>query len=69
MSTVDYSYKVLGEEEVDGHHCFHLEATPVDEKTAKELGYGKVHSWVDSEIWISRKAEFWDIRGNPLDRA
>jgi len=62
----DYTFKTVGEEKIDGHHCFIVESAPIDEKTAKELGYGKVKSWIDSEIWMGRKVEFWDIRQNPL---
>jgi len=66
ISVEDYTRKTVGEEEIDGHHCYIVESYPVDEDTAKELGYGKVMAWIDSEIWITRKAEFWDVRMNPL---
>lgn len=66
ISVVDYTRKTIGEEEIDGHHCYVVESFPIDEKTAKELGYGKVVVWIDSTIWMSRKSEFWDIRLNPL---
>lgn len=62
----DYNFTTVGEEEIDGHHCYIVESIPVDDATAKELGYGKVRTWDDSEIWIARKSEFWDIRMNPL---
>ena len=62
----DYSWKTLGEEIVDGHRCFLVEQIPVNEKTAKELGYSKVQSWVDAEIWMVRQSKFWDVAGNPL---
>lgn len=66
IETQDFTFKTLGEEVIDGHHCYIIEGIPVDEATAKELGYGKVNSWIDSEIWMVRKGEFWDIRMNPL---
>jgi outer membrane lipoprotein-sorting protein len=62
----DYLWKTLGEETIDGHRCFLVEQIPVNEKTAKELGYSKVHSWVDAEIWMVRQAKYWDVAGNPL---
>lgn len=62
----DYTWKTIGEEKVDGHRTFKVETTPVNQKVAKELGYGRVVRWVDAEIWIVRKSEFWDVRGNPL---
>ena len=66
FSTEDYAHMTIGEEEVDGHRCYIVEGTPVDEATMKELGYGKVQTWIDPEIWMSRKSEFWDVRMNPL---
>lgn len=62
----DYTWKTVREETVDGHRCYVVESIPVNDKVAKELGYGRVLRWVDAEIWMVRKGEFWDIRGNPL---
>ena len=62
----DYEYRRLGVSTVDGVECIIVEGIPVSEKIARELGYSKVESYVDPEIWISRKTEFWDIKGNPL---
>jgi len=66
ISVEDYTRKTIGEEEIDGHHCYVIESFPIDEKTGKELGYGKVVGWIDSEIWMVRKSEYWDVRMNPL---
>jgi len=62
----DYTYQLTGKEVVDGVECYVLEATPVSDKVARELGYGRVVSRIDPEIWMARKSEFWDIKGNPL---
>lgn len=62
----DYNWKTLGMDTVDGHEVYVLEGIPVDEETAEELGYGKVLSYIDPEIWISRMGEFWDERMNKL---
>ncbi|MCF6293124.1 MAG: outer membrane lipoprotein-sorting protein [Robiginitomaculum sp.] len=66
VSIDDYTRKTLGEAMIDGHRTFIVEATPVDKKTAKELGYSKVTQWVDAEIWMVRKATFDSLRGKPL---
>lgn len=66
VSIEDYSWKNIGEEEIDGHHCIIVETLPVNDKVAKELGYSKVRSWVDSKIWMIRQSKRWDIRGNEL---
>lgn len=66
VSIEDYTRKTIGEDSVDGHHCYVVEALPVDEETAKELGYGRVEQCVDSEIWMVRRGVFWDTRGKLL---
>ena len=38
----------------------------MDEKTARELGYGRVLTWVDETLWIVRRAEYWDEHGERL---
>jgi len=62
----DYGHQRLGVSTVDGVECIIVEGIPVSKKVARELGYSKVVSYIDSDIWISRKTEFWDIKGNPL---
>jgi outer membrane lipoprotein-sorting protein len=66
LSTEDYRYKTIGKEVIDGHDVYVIEATPIDAKTAKELGYSKTKAWVDVENWMIRKGEFWDVAGNHL---
>jgi hypothetical protein len=66
----DYRWTMqAGEEVVDGHHCLLLEAVPVDETTARELGYGRVLLRVDPELWMVRRAEYWDPGGRLLKTA
>ncbi len=62
----DYTLEKIGEGDVDGHTTYIVEGIPVDSATAEELGYGKVQWFVDPNIWISRKSEAWDTRGNAL---
>ena len=65
LSLTDYAWRTLGEESVDGHRCFVVEATPVDERVARELGHGRVRMRVDAEVWIPRFAEYWELDGAP----
>ena len=62
----DYTRQTVGVAEVDGHHCYVMESEPVSAAIAKELGYSRIRAWVDSEIWMTRKAEYWDLQGEPL---
>ena len=60
VSADDYTWRTLGEEEVDGHPCLRVEGTPVDERISRELGYSKLELYVDAESFIVRRAEYWD---------
>jgi len=62
----DYNRKTLHTDSIDRHRVFVIESIPVNKETANELGYSKVIQWVDAEIWIIRKAKFWDVRGKEL---
>ncbi|AUP78471.1 outer membrane lipoprotein-sorting protein [Flavivirga eckloniae] len=66
ISKDDYNYKTIGLETVDGKTCYVLDGTPKNNTIAKELGYSKVKLWVDTNIWMLRKAESWDVAGNHL---
>jgi len=62
----DYRHRALGSEVVDGRRCYVVEAVPVDERRAAELGYGRVLQWVDPTNWMIRKTRIWDERGREL---
>lgn len=66
VSMSDYERRTLRRESVDGHPCIVVEATPVDKRTARELGYGKVVFWADEKIWMVRQGRYWDTVGRPL---
>jgi len=62
----DYRFERVGTEEVDGHATVVVEGTPVDGEVARELGYGRVRWHIDPQIWMPRRAQFWDVNGNAL---
>ena len=66
IAAEDYEFTLIGEEDVDGHHAWKVEATPVDPEVSKALGYGRVLLRVDSTLWIPRLTEYWDVNGNFL---
>ena len=66
VSIEDYHWKTVGEETIDGHHSYVVEAIPINDNVAQELGYSKVIYHVDSNIWMVRQSDHWDIRGNAL---
>ena len=66
LNLTDYTRRAIGEQRVDGHRCLGLESIPVSEDVARELGYGRVVHWIDSERWMIRKTEVWNRRGDAL---
>ena len=62
----DYHYKTLGQEEINGVKVWRVEGLPVSSDIARELGYGKIHSWVDASNWMVVKSQYWDEKLNPL---
>jgi hypothetical protein len=66
VSLADYRWESVGEEEVDGHRCIVVDATPVDSETARALGYGRLRLRVDATIWMPRFIEYWEPGGAPL---
>ncbi|MBQ0720898.1 MAG: outer membrane lipoprotein-sorting protein [Gammaproteobacteria bacterium] len=66
VSTADFSFQTLGSCDADGKPGLQIDGTPRTADIARELGYSKTLSCVDSEIWMVRKSQFWDIKGKLL---
>lgn len=66
LPIADYHWRTTGEEPVDGARCVVLEGVPIDEPTARELGYGRLRLRIDAELWLPRFGEYWDPAGRPL---
>lgn len=62
----DYQFKTLSRTEEDGASLLLLESIPVNENISKELGYGKIHAWVDENTWLIVKSKYWDVNLNEL---
>ena len=69
VSLEDYRWRTLGAEEVEDERRIVVEARPVDEETAEELGYGRVELRVDPSIWLVRRSDFEDPAGRALKTA
>lgn len=64
--TSDYHYKTVDETVVNNQVFYVVEALPINLEIARELGYGKIKSWVNAETWMIEKAIYWDIKMNLL---
>lgn len=66
LDTNDYHYVTQTQEQLHERNTYRLAATPVNDTVAKELGYGRVELWIDQQSWLVVKANYWDLRDNPL---
>ena len=66
ISKADYSFKLLEEEKVDGYNVYKIESLVKSEEIADELGYSKLFTYIDKDIFITRKVVFYDERGELL---
>ncbi len=59
----DWTYRLLGEEEVDGHACYKIECLPVSEQIRKDTKYSKIVRWIRKDIFTTIRAEYYDKDG------
>ena len=58
----EYTYKFIGEEELDGRAMFVVEQYPVDPKS----GYTRQVAWIDQEEYRNFKVDFYDRKDSLL---
>lgn len=68
VEPTDYHFTTLDQKEVTGGIAYLVEAIPVSQAIADELGYGRYQFWVQGGNWVIFAAEYWDTKGNPLKR-
>ncbi|MCH4896026.1 outer membrane lipoprotein-sorting protein [Marinilabiliaceae bacterium JC040] len=56
----DYDQKILKEEVVDSRDCYLIEMIPHDDS---DVVWGKVHYWIDKDLYIVLKGEYYDEDG------
>jgi outer membrane lipoprotein-sorting protein len=66
LDVAEYDLSRLPDAAVDGHPCLVVEGKPRTPEIASELGYGRIRLWIDPEIWMTRRAQMWDVAGNDL---
>ncbi|MEP2600052.1 MAG: outer membrane lipoprotein-sorting protein, partial [Paraglaciecola sp.] len=62
----EYNTKLIGQENDNQQLLLKVELTPKTKQLSEELGYSRLITYVDPNIWMSRKIEFWDTNGNAL---
>jgi len=66
VSLKDYTRKTIGEDVVDGFHCYVVAETAINAETAEELGHLRRESCVDDSLWIARRSTHWDPQNKLL---
>ncbi len=54
---VDYSHKIIGEEDIDGHSCYKIEMIPNPDAA---VVWGKVIQWISKKDYLQMKTEYFD---------
>ena len=56
----DWTYSLIGEEEVQGRPCYVVEARARDEGVVEKTGYLRVIKWVDKERFLVLRSDHYD---------
>lgn len=62
----EWSYRLQGEEAMDGQPCWVIEATPRSEDVKRDSGYAKRLNWIRKDNAMTARAEYWDEGGQKL---
>jgi outer membrane lipoprotein-sorting protein len=65
-SMTDYTYKILGSENVGDVECWKIEMVPTTKEISDASGYSKKIGWVGKADYTTRKTEFYDLEGKLL---
>jgi len=62
-NTEDYSYKITGNETMDGVDCWKIESLPMTQAITDDAGISKKIIWVGKKDYVCRKTEFYNSEG------
>jgi outer membrane lipoprotein-sorting protein len=54
---VDYTHKIITEEEIDGWDCYKIELIPLEDAA---VVWGKIFKWIAKEEYLQMKSEYYD---------
>lgn len=57
----DYTYKLLGEEKVNGVMCWKIENTPISEEAADENGFSKKVAYIGQANFLTYKVDIYNL--------
>jgi hypothetical protein len=59
----DFTYELIGEEDVEGTPCWRIEMIPVDDDVADENGFSKRVTFIAQKDFVIRRAVYYDLDG------
>ncbi len=62
----EWNHKIAKEEKIDGKDCYVVESTPINATIKSNSGYSKRISWIQKDIFVTLKADFYDESGELL---
>lgn len=62
----NFTYEMLGEEEVAGTPCWRIAMIPVDDDVADENGFSKRIAFIAKQDFVIRRAVYYDLYGELL---
>lgn len=60
----DFTYTIVGEEEMNGKGCNKIESIPVNSEMEDQYGYIKSVSWVDKNSYLVYRIDYFDFDGD-----
>ena len=59
----DFSYRILGEEILEGKACLLVEAIPLDSDLEDQYGYSRSLTWIDKNSYLAHRSRYFDFDG------
>jgi hypothetical protein len=60
----DFSYILLGKENLNGENCWRISATPINTDMEDKYGYGKSIIWIGEADNIVRRSDYYNFDGD-----
>jgi len=59
----DFTYELLGEEDIEGTPCWKIIMTPIDDDVADENGFSRRVTFIAQKDFVIRRAVYYDLDG------
>jgi len=59
----DFSYRIIGEEVLDGKACYRIESVPASPDLKDDYGYSRSVSWIDKQDFLAYRIEYYKEDG------